>query len=247
MDNIKKEYRELDLFEIFQMLLRHWWIILMSGLLCGLAAFAYSKFAVVPQYTSVTKIYLSNKLTENQTNPTPSTELIKDYEEMVKSRAVLENIIEKYDLCYSYGELSKKVNAENKDETQIISISVTDPNPVVAQRLANSIRDESIKHVTKVMKVISVGVVDKANYPQSQSYPITIKWIEYGFLIGFVLSIGVLLIRFILDDTIKTSEDVEKYLGLSTLAVIPKISDSNNKKKYYGNYGKGKSKRRKRV
>lgn len=117
----------------------------------------------------------------------------------------------------------------------------------MAQRLANSIRDESIKHVTKVMKVISVGVVDKANYPQSQSYPITIKWIEYGFLIGFVLSIGVLLIRFILDDTIKTSEDVEKYLGLSTLAVIPKISDSNNKKKYYGNYGKGKSKRRKRV
>ncbi|WP_225442329.1 Wzz/FepE/Etk N-terminal domain-containing protein [Ligilactobacillus salivarius] len=84
MDNIKKEYRELDLFEIFQMLLRHWWIILLSGLLCGLAAFTYSKFAVVPQYTSVTKIYLSNKLTENQTNPTPSTELIKDYEEMVK-------------------------------------------------------------------------------------------------------------------------------------------------------------------
>ena len=244
MDNIKKEYRELDLFEIFQMLLRYWWIILLSGLLCGLVAFTYSKFAVVPQYTSVTKIYLSNKLTENQTNPTPSTELIKDYEEMVKSRAVLENIIEKHDLRYSYGELSKKVNAENKDETQIISISVTDPNPVVAQRLANSIRDESIKHVTKVMKVISVGVVDKANYPQSQSYPITIKWIEYGFLIGFVLSIGVLLI---LDDTIKTSEDVEKYLGLSTLAVIPKISDSNNKKKYYGNYGKGKSKRRKRV
>lgn len=153
------------------MLLRHWWIILLSGLLCGLVAFTYSKFAVVPQYTSVTKIYLSNKLTENQTNPTPSTELIKDYEEMVKSRAVLENIIEKHDLRYSYGELSKKVNAENKDETQIISISVTDPNPVVAQRLANSIRDESIKHVTKVMKVISVGVVDKANYPQSQSYP----------------------------------------------------------------------------
>ena len=223
MDNIKKEYRELDLFEIFQMLLRHWWIILLSGLLCGLIAFTYSEFAVVPQYTSVTKIYLSNKLTENQTNPTPSTELIKDYEEMVKSRAVLESIIEKQDLRYSYGELSKKVSAEN------------------------SIRDESIKHVTKVMKVISVGVVDKANYPQSQSYPITIKWIEYGILIGFVLSIGVLLIRFILDDTIKTSEDVEKYLGLSTLAVIPKISDSNNKKKYYGNYGKGKSKRRKRV
>ena len=113
MDNIKKEYRELDLFEIFQMLLRHWWIILLSGLLCGLIAFTYSEFAVVPQYTSVTKIYLSNKLTENQTNPTPSTELIKDYEEMVKSRAVLESIIEKQDLRYSYGELSKKVNAEN--------------------------------------------------------------------------------------------------------------------------------------
>lgn len=121
MDNIKKEYRELDLFEIFQMLLRHWWIILMSGLLCGLAAFAYSKFAVVPQYTSVTKIYLSNKLTENQTNPTPSTELIKDYEEMVKSRAVLENIIEKYDLRYSYGELSKKVNAEIKTKLKLLA------------------------------------------------------------------------------------------------------------------------------
>lgn len=248
MDNVKRENRELDLFEIFQMLLRHWWIIILSVLISGILTYTYSKVAITPQYTSITKIYISNVLTDSQSNPTPPTEILKDYEELVKSRAVLEKIINKYNLNDNYASLSNRVNAKNSEETQIITISVTDSNPKLAQQLADSIRNESIKHAVKVMKVISVGVVDKADYPKSQSYPNTMRWLEYGMLVGFILSVVLLFVRYILDDTIKTSEDVEKYLGLSTLAEIPKINNIENKKKENITSNKrNKRRRRKRV
>lgn len=224
MNNKRRETDEIDLIALGRELLHHWWLIMIVTIVCGAASFAYSTFIVTPIYESSTKIYILNKqnadtLTLNDTQL--STQLTQDYGQLVTSRTVLESIIQDFHLKTSYGALAKKIKVTNEKDTRIISIAVDDESPLMAKKLANGIRDEAAKHIQKVMNVEAVNVVDEANFPTAPISPNIMKWLQMGLLFGFVLSSFIITLRFLLDDSIKTSEDIEKYLGLSTLAVVP--------------------------
>ena len=77
------------------------------------------------------------------------------------------------------------------------------------------------------MDIEAVNVVDQANFPDSPVSPSIPKWTIIGVLVGIVISAAVIIIQHLLDDTIKTSEDIERYLGLSTLALIP-VNEGQN-------------------
>ena len=112
----------------------------------------------------------------------------------------------------------------------------------MARVLANAIREEGAKHIQAVTNVEAVNVVDEANLPVSPSSPSVAKWALIGGFIGAFASMAVIIIRFLMDDTIKSSEDVEKYLGWSTLALIPMMYSDNQQSK-----GKNLSKSKKPV
>ena len=97
--------------------------------------------------------------------------------------------------------------------------------------LANAIRDVAAEHIREVMDLEAVNVVDEANLPTSPSEPSKKKYTLIGVLIGVVICAGVLILRFYLDDSIKSSDDIEKYLGLSTLASIPVFESEEDAKK----------------
>ena len=118
-----------------------------------------------------------------------------------------------------------KNTVENISDTRIIAITVEDPDPAMAQTLANEIRDVAADHIKDVMDIEAVNVAEEANLPENPSSPSVMKWTALGIMAGVCLCAGVILLRFLLDDTIKTSEDVERYLGLSTLAMIPIMED----------------------
>ena len=204
-DNNKNEEIEINLGEIFAVLLHKIWIIILATVVCGAVAFLYSFFIITPQYESTTKVYILNK----------------HYEQLVTSRYVIEGVISKLNLDDTYEELAARVSASNTDETRIIAITVTDPDPEQAQKIANAVRDLAAQHITQVMDIEAVNVVDNANLPDSPVSPSVPKWTLIGVAIGMIVSIAVIVIQHLLDDSIKSSEDIEKYLGISTLAVIP--------------------------
>lgn len=216
---------EIDLREIFGVLLHRLWIIIVAALVCGAVAFMYSFFIITPQYQSTTKVYILNKQNASgsvtYSDVQLSSTLSKDYEQLVTSRYVIEGVIKELNLDETYESLVGRVSASNATDTRIIAITVTDPDPAQAQRMANSVRDLAAKHITEVMDIEAVNVVDQANLPDSPVSPSISKWTIIGALIGIIISAAVIIIQHLLDDTIKTSEDVEKYLGLSTLALIP--------------------------
>ncbi|MCR5502966.1 MAG: protein-tyrosine kinase [Lachnospiraceae bacterium] len=225
---------EIDLIEMFGILLSHAWIIILTGLFVATACFALSKFVVTPYYDSTTKIYILNK--SESTAVTYSdvqigTQLTKDYAELINSRYVLEEVISKLSLDVEYKDLLKKVSVTTPADTRIVSITVTDYDPASAMNIANCIREVASDHIQNVMDIEAVNVVETANMPTEKAGPSSLRWTVLGGAISVLFVCVILLIRYLTDDTIKTSEDVERYLGLSTLAMIPLIEDDGGKKR----------------
>lgn len=225
---------EIDLQELFGLLL-HWvWLILLCGFLTGLIGFSLSKFVITPQYQSTTKVYILNKQdnsTLTYSDVQLGTQLTKDYAQLIKGRYVLEQVIATYGLTESYSAFSNRVQVETLTDTRIIAITVEDPNPAMARMFANEIRKVASEHIKNVMDIQAVNVAEEANLPEEPSSPSVLKWTGIGLMLGIFLCAMVLIIRFLVDDTIKTSDDVEKYLGLSTLAMIPIMESEESSKR----------------
>lgn len=225
---------EIDLLKIISILLNRFWVIFGAALLAAAAGFMISKFVLTPTFESTTKIYILNK-SENTTvtysDVQMGTQLTKDYAELINSRYVLETVIGQLSLPeMEYKDLLKKVSVHTPTDTRIVSITVTDYDPQQAQNIANCIREVAGEHIQNVMDIEAVNVVEEANLPTVKAGPSVVKWTAVGGILGVFLVCAVILIHYLLDDSIKSSEDVEKYLGLSTLALIPITQSVNDDK-----------------
>ena len=229
---------EIDLEELFGLILHKLWLILLCGVITGAIGFGVSAFLIAPKYDSTTGIYVMSKQDNGKLSYSDaqlSAQLTKDYEELITSRYVLENVIQQCNLICEYEQLLNRVTVKNASDTRIIYITVKDEDPAMAQYIANSIREVASVHIKSVTDVEAVNVVDQANYPKEPSEPSIPKWTIVGAFIGLLLSAAVVIIHYLADDTIKSSEDVERYLDWGTLAIIPIIDDNES--------GKGTSKK----
>lgn len=225
---------EIDLLEICHVLLSRIWLILSAGLLCALIGFALSAFLVTPTYESTTKIYILNKTESTAVTYSDmqmGTQLTKDYAELINSRYVLEEVIHRLSMEENYDDFLEMVAVVTPADTRIVEITVTDTDPVRAMDIANCIREVASEHIQTVMDIEAVNVVESANMPTEKAGPSILMWTAIGGMLGFVLLCAIVLVKYLMDDTIKSSEDVEKYLGLSTLALIPVRADATDTKK----------------
>ena len=223
---------EVDLVEMLVFFLRRWYAFLIAVVAAAVLGLAFCRFFVTPQYRSTTKIYISTEMTIGGFQL--SSQLVKDYEELICTRTVLEEVIEACNLNMSYGALKNKITVSNSTGTRIISITVEDPSPEKAQEIARAVQRIAAEHIQEVTTVETVTLADDANLPTSPSSPSYKRWGVISAAVGFLAVLAVLVIRFLLDDTVKTEEDVEKYLGLSVLAVVPLTEgkkQGNQKKK----------------
>ena len=118
-------------------------------------------------------------------------------------------------------ELAEMITTETPTDTRIMSISVTDDDPKEAKQIADTLRKSVSVQITEIMNADSVNTVEEGNLPTSPSSPNVKKNMMLGALLGLVISMGFVVLIFILDDTVKTPDDVEKYLGLNVLTSIP--------------------------
>lgn len=223
-DKRKDEEFEIDLKELIGAILSKAWLVILCTLILGIAGFVVSSYVMTPKYESTTKVYILNKASDKVTvNDTQlASQLTKDYEQLIKSRTVLEQVMKNCEIeDESYETFAGRIAIQTVVDTRIISITVTDTDPQMAQKLANGIREEAAVHIKNVTDVEAVNVADEANLPMNPSSPSVVKYSALGAFIGMFLSMGAVVVAFLMDDTIKTSEDIEKYLGLSTLAMIP--------------------------
>lgn len=231
--NSQNDEIEIDLREIFLLILKHLPMVLAATVAGGLLAGLVSVYALTPMYTSTAKMYIltNSDAMVSLADLQVGSSLANDYEELIKSRPVVEEVAENLNLDTSYGELLEQVSITNPDNTRIIQIQIHYPDPVAAKEIANEFVSVSQMQISQIMKIDEPTVVEEAVEARSQSSPNNKKNILVGAVLGLLLSIGFLVIRNILDDTVKNADDVEKFLGLNTLASVPDEGGTDNSEK----------------
>ena len=230
-----REEIEIDIKEIVFILLSRIWFILLAGITAGLLFLIASKFILTPQYSSTTKIYVLSKENKNNsltvTDLQVGSQLTKDYVELVKSRTVLTQVISELNLNISTGELAGMISVETPSDSRIINITATNPDAYLAKDIANEVRSVAAEHICNVMDLEAVNVVDEANIPTSPSSPNVLRNTIIGVLFGVLIAVVVIVITYLSDDTIKTPDEVERYMGVSVLSSIPVLDSEDNKNK----------------
>lgn len=231
--DLENDELTIDLGELFSVLLSRAHVIILAGIVLAMAAFAGTKIFITPKYTSSTSMYMLVKA-DNTAGLTNSdlqtgTQLTQDYMELVTSRSVMEKVISVLNLDMTSEELAGSVTAENKTNTRILTIYVENEDPKLAQQIADEIRDAVSTKIGDVMEIDAVNTIEEASLPTSPSSPSTMKNTAIGGMLGILLAAGIFVLIFILDDTIKTPDDVEYYLGLNVLTSIP-LQDGTVKK-----------------
>ncbi len=232
--NVRNDELEIDLMEIIQVLWRRAWIIAAAAVGLALIAFLYSKLLITPTYESTTRIVVLNQsnsdnLTVNDLNL--GTQLSNDYKELIRSRDVVETVIDTFRLNTTYEGLVGSISVSSPTNTRIIDITLTHTNPALAKEMVDKLREVAAVKIKDIMAVDAVNVVDEGNLPTEPAAPNVKKYTLLGFLIGAFLAMAVIVVIYLLDDTIKSSEDIEKYLKLSTLGMIPILETEEDRKK----------------
>ena len=235
MNETKKKERglEVNVGELIVVLLRKWWLIALCGIITASAFWISTKLFVKPVYQSVTKIFVLSQQEGNYLTTTDiqlSSYLTKDYAELIKSRTVAQEVIDRLDLKMSPEGLMSLVSVQTKADTRIVTINVRNADPKLAQELANVIREVSAKQIVNVMGGEAVNMVDEANLPTAPFSPNVRNNALMGAAWGCLFAIALILLRYLLDDTIKSEEDVERHLELNVLAAIPVIEQPATKK-----------------
>ena len=224
---------EIDLKELFYVIKRKLWIILLTGIVGAVGFGLFTAMVMKPVYTSSTMLYIVNKTTTltSLTDLQLGTQLTKDYKVLVTSRPVTGQVITNLDLNLSHEQLVKKIKVDNPTDTRILTISVEDTDPYMAKSIADEFASVASARMAEIMDSAPPNIVEEAYLPTQKTKPSITKNTMIGGLAGVFLAGAIILVLFEKNDAIKTPEDVEKYLGLNTLATIPVFEGETGAKK----------------
>lgn len=229
---VQNDEVEIDLKEIFFVLLHKIWIIILAAVVCAVVAGVWTKTMITPLYESSSMMFILTKSTSitSLADIQMGSQLTSDYQVLVKSRPVLEEVIKKLKLDMDYEDLLKKVTLTNPADTRIITIKVLDPDPEMAKKITDMIAKVSASRIKDIMKTDAPSIVEQGHIAEDKTSPSTVKNVGIAGILGGFVAIFVIVLLFIMDDTVKSADDVEKYLGLTTLGTIP-CTDKDNKQK----------------
>ena len=236
------EETEIDLVEVFHVLIsKIWFIILLAALGFGMMV-GYTMLFVKPTYSSSSTIYILTKTTSitSLADFQIGTQLTQDYKVIVTSRPVLEEVIENLGLNMSYDTLKGQISVNNPDNTRFLELTVKNNDAYLAKKIVDELTNVSVKKTAEVMETEPPNIMDYGQLPESPIAPSMKKNGIIGGLLGLVLACAIIIIRYMMNDSIKNGEDVERYLGLNVLGMIP-LEEGVSKRKTHGHDRSGRS------
>lgn len=214
---------EIDLVEIFFVLLHNWRSILLAVLLGATLMAAYHTYFVKPIYSASAEFYITNTDSViSLSDLNLGNALTADYQTIVKSRAVLNKVIEDLGLETNYRDLGKLVSVSNPTDTHIIRITVTTSDLALSRDIVNDLLTVSIERIYQIVGTNEPTIID---YSEAEAVddvtPGILRHMLIGGLVGVVLVCAFIILKMLMDSTIKSDDDVEKYMHLPVLAAIP--------------------------
>lgn len=228
MEN-KEDIIDIDPMLILKRVTKYIWIIITIGVIFSIVAYIWSRVMVVPKYKSSTKVYALNNEKKLATQDFQiSNYLLKDYKEIILSSKVLKRVIDKNDIKMNLVELRSKIEVKISQDTRVLIITVEDTDAKRAADIANAVRDEAFEVIKEITKEESAKILDEAQESKSPSSPDIRKNTIMAGAIGILLSLGIVVLKEVLDDRVKKQEDIEE--GLRNGSFRYSSTNKNNKK-----------------
>ncbi len=228
--------QELDLRQYWDILRKRWLIVVALPLVAALTSGLISFLILKPVYQASTTLIVGKKASESiqaagqildynvlQAN----LQLAKTYGTIAQSRTVEQNVLEELKLPLTVAGLDSLISINPVKNTEILEIQVNNQNPELAALIANTMAQEFSKAVIEIKKVDSVSIVDKAVAPTSPIKPNKRLNVMIAFVVGLMASVGLVFLLEYLDNTVKTTHDVEDLLGIPVLGLIPHYEIDN--------------------
>lgn len=212
----------LDLFELFFYYIGYFWILMICLLTGCLAGGIYSRVHTVPQYQAKSSIYIDGKVTvESLIDFSLGSQISGDISYIATTREVVEMVIQDMGLDATYEQLVDCISVSSApDSPRIMQVYVRNANPVMAAEICNAMTERLRTQIAAVTNSGKPSIVENAIIPKRPNNIHIAKDALTCGLVCMVIMAGLLLMKYMLDDTIKSRDDIEQYLGLETLAVF---------------------------
>jgi capsular polysaccharide biosynthesis protein len=218
---------ELDLVDLFYMIKKRLWLIILLFLLGAGSAYLYSEYRMEPIYATHAKLMLGKpegyesseaiNMAELQMN----SRLIKTYAAIAKTEPILGEVKDALSFPTSVGYLKSVIGINLLNETEIIQVYVQGTSPERIAEIANTFSEVFTVKIAEMMKIDNVSILERAYVPYGPFSPNIKKNVVLGGGAGIAIALFLIFLFEMLDNTIKIPEDVSKLLGIPVLGVIP--------------------------
>ncbi|MGG1911812.1 Wzz/FepE/Etk N-terminal domain-containing protein [Priestia megaterium] len=223
----------ISLRDLFQVLRKRLWLIALIAIIAATISAVISFFVLTPVYQTSTQILVNQAKSEQQLYNAgavqTNVQLISTYNDIIKSPAILDTVIEKLKLDGSAKSLSGQIQVTSAENSQVALITVQDTNAKRATEIANTTASVFQQKVPKIMNmnIDNVSILSKADLAASKSpvKPQPILNIAIALVVGLMVGIGLSFLLEYLDNTVKTEQDIENILELPVMGVITNIKD----------------------
>ena len=216
---------EVDLVDLFYLLWGHIWVILGCLAAGAAAALLITRFFITPLYEATSSLYVvsaSNNSVVNLTDLQIGSQLTADYQELMRSRPLLEDVISRLSLeGMTVQDLEKQIRITNTSDTRILKVTASSPDPQQAADIANQLVSLAREYLPRIMETQEPNLVEEAVVPTRKASPSYLYNLVLGGILGAAVCCGVLVGRRLLNDTLVTPEDMARCFGVEPLATIP--------------------------
>ncbi|PGZ91720.1 Wzz/FepE/Etk N-terminal domain-containing protein [Bacillus sp. AFS029533] len=234
----------ISLQELFGVIKKRLIMIISITVVATVVTGVISYLFLTPIYQSSTQLLVNQKETKDssiyQNNQVQTNvQLINTYNVVIKSPAILDEVINQLNLDYTVAELTKNITVASEANSQVFTVSVQDPNPEQAQKIVNTIASVFQANIKTIMSVDNVTVLAKADLSENPIKPNKKLNIVIGFAVGLMISVGIAFLLEFLDNTVKTEKQLEELLELPILGVISEVTKGKITPKINLKLGKG--------
>lgn len=219
---------ELDIFEFLHYYSNKILFVLLFVVIGFIGSYIFTFSTQIPIYESKTSLVLTkndnNNATITQNDITLNKNLVPTYREIVKSRRILEQVIDNMGIDMDYEALTKNVEVSSIENTELIVISVYNENANLAKSIADEIASVFKREIVEIYSIENISIIDQAQVSTKPYNVNVLKQFAIGCGLGFLISSLIVALFFYFDDTIKTEEDIEQKIGLPVLGSVPKYT-----------------------
>ncbi len=244
MSNKRKNNQvvEIDLLRLARACLKKLWFIITFSLLFGSCAYLGTKYYVTPMYQSTVKLYVNNSdisvgnVSISTSDLTASVQLVDVYEAILDTKDTLDVVIEQSGLDYTYSQISSMLSTSSVNDTQIFQVTVTNADPVEAELIASTIGEVLPDVIAEIIESADARIVEHAIVPSAPVSPNYMRNTMMGMMLGFVLSVGIIVLLEMMNTTIREEQDFVDIVEIPILAYIPDSGAKPKKSSSYGYY-----------